>query len=210
MSQRTGSVRLGRQLRRLRLARGLSQRGLARALGLSAHSNLVQYELGRRIPPSDIIAACERLLGDDSGSLRRLRAEALAERAADVEPLAQHTPEDVPAMLPASIADFTGRAAQLRRLATLASPGPAPAVVVVAITGMAGVGKTALAIRFAHEVRGRFPDGQLYLNLGSYGPGAPMSSIKALASLLQDLEGELAAGKQRGDVRRSGRDNQMA
>lgn len=187
MSQRTGSVRLGRQLRRLRLARGLSQRGLARALGLSAHSNLVQYELGRRIPPRDIVDACERLLGDGSGSLRRLLAEALAERAADVESLAQHAPEDAPAMLPASVADFTGRAAQLRRLATLASPGQAPAVVVVAITGMAGVGKTALAIRFAYEVRGQFPDGQLYLNLGGCGPGAPMSSIKALASLLHAL-----------------------
>ncbi len=186
----TGSVRLGKQLRRLRLAQGLSQRGLARALGLSAHSNLVQYELGRRIPPGDIIAACERLLRDDSGTLRRLRAEALAERAGspeDSEPQPLSHGDNIPAMLPASVADFTGRAAQLRRLATLCAPGEAQAVVVTVITGTAGVGKTALAVRFAHQVRGRYPDGQLYINLGGYGPGAPVTALQALANLLHGL-----------------------
>jgi tetratricopeptide (TPR) repeat protein/transcriptional regulator with XRE-family HTH domain len=198
----TAAVRLGRELRRLRLERGLSQRGLVRALGLSAHSNLVQYELGRRIPPGDIVTACERLLGDTAGSLRRLRAEALAELARTGPGQAQPAPAPpapagvergpvptgVPAMLPAAVADFTGRTAQLAQLAALAGADDAPTTVVVtAIAGTAGVGKTALAVRFGHEIRGHFPDGQLYLDLRGYAPTPPLTPSQALAVLLHAL-----------------------
>jgi transcriptional regulator with XRE-family HTH domain len=79
---------LGTELRRIRLARGLSQREVVRRLGLSAHSNLVDYELGRRIPPGDIVAACETLFDVPCGSLERLRYAALAERAARRYPAA--------------------------------------------------------------------------------------------------------------------------
>src|SRR6266566_604184 len=53
---------LGAELRRLRLELGISQRRLTQLIGLSAHSNLGDYERGRRIPPCDIVIACERLL----------------------------------------------------------------------------------------------------------------------------------------------------
>src|SRR3954453_16702687 len=72
---------LGAELRRLRLESGLSQRRLTRLIGLSAHSNLGDYERGRRIPPGDIVVACERLLATEAGYLQRLRARALRERA---------------------------------------------------------------------------------------------------------------------------------
>lgn len=75
------AVRLGIALRLRRLELGLSQRQVVRLLGLSAHSNLGDYERGERIPPGDIVDACEHLLAAEPGSLQSLRREALHERA---------------------------------------------------------------------------------------------------------------------------------
>ena len=77
-----GAVRwLGAELRRLRLELGISQRELTQRIGLSAHSNLGEYERGSRIPPCDIILACERLFPVQPGYLQHLRRQALRERA---------------------------------------------------------------------------------------------------------------------------------
>lgn len=77
-----GAIRwLGTELRRLRLELGISQRELTHMIGLSAHSNLGEYERGSRIPPCDIILACERLFTVQPGYLQALRKEALRERA---------------------------------------------------------------------------------------------------------------------------------
>jgi transcriptional regulator with XRE-family HTH domain len=76
-----GAASLGAGLRSLRRQRGLSQRELTRLIGLSAHSNLAEYEAGRRIPPADIVSDCERVLGVTDGHLQQLRSAALAERA---------------------------------------------------------------------------------------------------------------------------------
>ncbi|GAA4439859.1 AfsR/SARP family transcriptional regulator [Phytohabitans houttuyneae] len=98
----------------------------------------------------------------------------------------QHTP----AQLPADVAAFTGRGDELERLdAILAAPGgtAAAAVVLSAVSGTAGVGKTALAIHWAHQVRGRFPDGQLYVNLRGYDPDQPVTAADALARFLAAL-----------------------
>jgi transcriptional regulator with XRE-family HTH domain len=73
--------RLGAQIRNRRLAQGMSLRALANALGLSGHGTLVDYEYGRRIPPEDLIAGCERIFQITDGALRNLRDKALAERA---------------------------------------------------------------------------------------------------------------------------------
>jgi len=75
------AARLGAELRRLRLDRGLSQRRLTRLIGLSAHSNLGEYERGNRVPPLDIVTACERLLAVPPGHLQQLQEEARRERA---------------------------------------------------------------------------------------------------------------------------------
>ena len=56
-----------------------------------------------------------------------------------------------------------------------------------AIGGTAGVGKTALAVHWAHQVAGQFPDGQLYVNLRGYDPGQPMQPADALAGFLRAL-----------------------
>jgi tetratricopeptide (TPR) repeat protein len=60
-------------------------------------------------------------------------------------------------------------------------------VVISAIAGMAGVGKTALAVHWGHRVRGLFPDGQLYVNLRGFAVEAPTSPMEALVHLLRSL-----------------------
>ncbi len=85
---------------------------------------------------------------------------------------------------------FTGRSAELKALTKLLnrSGDQAPgAVLISAIGGTAGVGKTALAMRWAHQAAGRFPDGQLYVNLRGYDPGQPVSAEDALAGFLRSL-----------------------
>ncbi|MGA5040125.1 BTAD domain-containing putative transcriptional regulator [Streptomyces capoamus] len=101
-------------------------------------------------------------------------------------PAARLTPR--PAQLPAPPAHFTGRADVRRELLRALTEPPAPAPAVVVISGMAGVGKSALALYVAHELRERFTDGQLYVNLHGATPGmTPLTATQALAALLRDL-----------------------
>jgi tetratricopeptide (TPR) repeat protein/transcriptional regulator with XRE-family HTH domain len=78
----------------------------------------------------------------------------------------------IPAQIPADLVSFTGRHEHLRRLSGMLDVPAlsATAVVITTIAGMAGVGKTALAVHWAHRVASRFPDGQLYVNLRGFGP----------------------------------------
>jgi DNA-binding SARP family transcriptional activator/Flp pilus assembly protein TadD len=96
----------------------------------------------------------------------------------------------VPRELPGLVAGFVGRAGELAALTELldrsAEQAPAP-VVISAIGGTAGVGKTALAVQWAHRTADRFPDGQLYVNLRGYDPDRPMPAADALAAFLQAL-----------------------
>src|SRR5207302_9286851 len=96
----------------------------------------------------------------------------------------------VAAQLPAAVADFTGRAGQVAQLDAILAQGTgngAAAVVVSAIGGTAGVGKTALAVYWAHRVRDRFPDGQLYLNLRGHAGTPPLRPVDALTRFLPAL-----------------------
>jgi tetratricopeptide (TPR) repeat protein len=92
----------------------------------------------------------------------------------------------VPRQLPADVTAFTGRAAELEALDGLLED-PGRTVVLSAIAGTPGVGKTALAVHWGHRVARRFPDGQLYLNLRGYDPGAPVSAADAALTLLHAL-----------------------
>ena len=93
----------------------------------------------------------------------------------------------VPAQLPMAVAGFTGRSQELAQLDALLDPATGPAVVISAVSGTAGVGKTALAVHWAHRCRDRFPDGQLYVNLRGYDPDQPVTTANALARLLTAL-----------------------
>ena len=121
--------------------------------------------------------------------------------AADGGAAARERP--VPAQLPADVAAFTGRDVELAELdllltgaagsaETLAAVGrpaisDAAAVPIMVLAGTAGVGKTALAVRWARRAAAAFPDGQLYVNLRGYDPGAPVAPADALAGFLRAL-----------------------
>ncbi|MGW2392764.1 BTAD domain-containing putative transcriptional regulator [Streptomyces lydicamycinicus] len=96
-------------------------------------------------------------------------------------------PSPVPAQLPPDIADFTGRTEPVAHLASAlrgAAGGRAP--VVATLSGLGGVGKTALALHVAHSVRACFPDGQLYVDLQGTGR-APADSGAVLTHFLRAL-----------------------
>jgi DNA-binding SARP family transcriptional activator/tetratricopeptide (TPR) repeat protein len=143
------------------------------------------WRCGRR---GEALAAFDRTrhtladkLGIDPGpELRDLHARLLADDPSLAWPApgatAPATP--VPRQLPAGAGHFAGRDAELKALDQLLdSPGQrGEAVVVTAVRGMAGVGKTALAVHWARTVIDRFPDGQLYANLRGFDPdGAPVT-----------------------------------
>jgi tetratricopeptide (TPR) repeat protein len=94
-----------------------------------------------------------------------------------------------PRQLPRKASGFTGRTAELAQLLELVpDPWRATAVVISAIDGMAGIGKTELAVYAAHRLVDRFPDGQLFIDLHGYTPGlAPVAPAEALDRLLRDL-----------------------
>ncbi|GAA2277427.1 BTAD domain-containing putative transcriptional regulator [Nonomuraea roseoviolacea subsp. roseoviolacea] len=90
----------------------------------------------------------------------------------------------VAAFLPYDIADFAGRSAQLAELCEGASQG----VTISAIDGMAGIGKTALAVHAAHRLAERYPDGRLFIDLHAHTEGQrPLEPAEALEALLRQL-----------------------
>lgn len=96
----------------------------------------------------------------------------------------------VPAQLPADLPRFIGRTAELARLTSLAgeSQHPPEIPVTYVVHGMAGIGKTTLAVHTAHLLAPRFPDGQLYINLRGFDPDADVvDPADALAQFLEAL-----------------------
>ena len=92
-----------------------------------------------------------------------------------------------PAQLPANIGDFVGRADELAAArAALTAPAGASAPVLV-ISGLPGVGKSAFAVRLAHEVRTRYPDGQLFIDLHGYSEHMPLNPARVLSRILPTL-----------------------
>jgi DNA-binding SARP family transcriptional activator/tetratricopeptide (TPR) repeat protein len=124
-------------------------------------------------------------LGVDPGpDLRRLYDEVL--NSSGPRSTRRRREHHRPRQLPTDITRFTGRTADLAVLDTLV-PGAAKPVVIVALDGPGGVGKTALAVHWAHSVKHQFPDGQLYLNLRGHGPGRPLESSMAIETVLRSI-----------------------
>jgi hypothetical protein len=96
-------------------------------------------------------------------------------------------PSHAPAQLPHALPDFVGRNAEIDRLtALLPDDGEqgAGTVPIVALAGTAGVGKTSLAVAWAHRIRNRYPDGQLYVNLRGFEPGgSPLEPVQSAPEL---------------------------
>ena len=105
-------------------------------------------------------------------------------------PIARATNPAAPAMLPLDVYGFTGRTGDLARLNEILArtAGQPTAVPVVAIWGSAGIGKTALAVNWAHRVRHRFPDGQLFADLRGFDPALPpVGHVQTLRRFLDVL-----------------------
>ncbi|GAA3092390.1 AfsR/SARP family transcriptional regulator [Streptosporangium carneum] len=124
-----------------------------------------------------------------SGNLESERPEARQTASVSAPRAPERLPSSyVPRQLPADILRFTGRADQLLELDTLLSEEPrGRALVLSAVAGAAGVGKTALVTHWGHRVASRFPDGQLYINLHGYSQGGLTPPSDALHYLLQGL-----------------------
>jgi tetratricopeptide (TPR) repeat protein/transcriptional regulator with XRE-family HTH domain len=162
-----------------RKALGLTQEALAEMVAVG-RSTVVRWERGESEPLPSIRPKLARAL---KVSVELLESLLTADD--------QRGNTAVPRQLPAAVADFTGRAAELRRLTQIldaAGVGGPGTVVLSAIGGMAGVGKTALALRWAHQAAGRFPDGQLYVNLRGFDPsGTPVTAPEAIRGFLDAL-----------------------
>ena len=140
------------------------------------------YQMGRQ---AEALAEFQRTrallaeqLGVEPGPALRQLHEAMLRGDEDLVP--PSTVVVVPRELPADARLFTGRRDALDFL-------DAGAARVTVICGMGGVGKTTLAVHWAHRAAERFPDGQLYVNLRGYATGRPLSSIEALGLLLRAL-----------------------
>ncbi|WP_412543962.1 BTAD domain-containing putative transcriptional regulator [Longispora sp. K20-0274] len=158
---------------------------------LAAARMLALYRAGRRDDALTAFAEIRRALaGTGPGS----RLDTLHQRILRGDPTldpprvperSQPPDHPAPAQLPPPVPDFTGRYEQLGQLdAWLDGGGP---IVVTTISGVGGVGKTALALHWAHRIRAAFPDGQLYVNLHGYSPTPPIAPIVALTGFLRAL-----------------------
>ncbi|PPK68953.1 tetratricopeptide repeat protein [Actinokineospora auranticolor] len=138
---------------------------------------------------ADIRARLDDELGVEPGlEIQDAHLRVLRDRPAPPPPLPEPVAQRPPAQLPAETPGFVGRAATLAGLDDLLDRvDGSPGVVIVALSGTAGVGKTALALRWAHRARDRFPDGQLAVNLHGYAPGMPLTTQEVLVRFLHAL-----------------------
>jgi tetratricopeptide (TPR) repeat protein len=176
--------RLRRREARREGATPLTYRELALKTGWS-RGVIGEYFVGRVLPPTDRFDTLIRLLGAtpaEQGWLATARDRVEERRrtapggGADAFLSVRQLPPTAPG--------FAGRAGPLAELDRLLAPG----TLVAAVSGTAGIGKTALALHWAHRVAAHFPDGQFYLNLRGFDPaGAPVAPAEAVRTLVEAL-----------------------
>ena len=181
------NIEAGRVLR----PHGHSLRKLAEALGLTQAEREEMERWRRQI---NEVGDAPARAGNPRGQTRPPVEAVLEMPSGEVGRPADHSPphsivppsRPVPAQLPLDIPQFVGRATHLHELDCLLDSNAATSVCV--ITGMPGVGKTALAVRWGHRVRAEFPDGQLYVNLRGFDAAtSPVASADVLLGFLEAL-----------------------
>lgn len=149
---------------------------------------LAYYRCGRQVDAIDLYFDTVHRLHEETGTEPEPRLRALHRSIQRHDPsLAPPRPAVFdgppgPDRLPASVAEFTGRARELAELTDSAAGGGE----VIAIEGMPGIGKSALAVKLAHDLAEQFPDARLHLHLRAHDPRRPPeTSAAALAELLR-------------------------
>src|SRR5262249_3329697 len=158
----------GQLLAGFRLGRGLSQDELADRSGMSVRGirGLERGQVARPRWASVSLLADALALSDPERTAFNEAAAGLDGEAGRMEERPARMLVS-PSQLPPDIEEFTGREGALERLRVRVAdrPSESTAVVITGAVGKAGVGKTALAVHAAHQLRPAFPDGQLYVNL---------------------------------------------
>lgn len=159
---------LRRREARRRTGTPLTYRELAARAGWS-HGIIGEYVSGRVLPPADRFDELVRLLGADPAEQGVL---ATARDRVEENRRQAPTGSPVPRQLPADVPVLAGRTAILAALdARLSHAQRSGRSAVITLTGMAGVGKSTLAVHWARRIVDRFPDGQIFLNLRGFDPG---------------------------------------
>ncbi|MBW8481824.1 tetratricopeptide repeat protein [Actinomadura parmotrematis] len=182
---------LAERLRLLQEVSGRGVRALARDAGLSS-SSLSRYLSGQTVPPWSAVLDLCRLVKRDPRPLRAVWERASSPLPAPPKASRQVERQVPPAGvwapprndLPRDAPDFTGREVELAAVLAAVKSGR-----VVAVDGMAGVGKTCLAVHAAHRLAGEYPDAQLYVDLHGFTEGRePLGPDPALRMLLTALD----------------------
>ncbi|GHJ15486.1 ATP-binding protein [Micromonospora sp. AKA38] len=154
---------------------------------------LTVFERGRQVLADELGVDPNAELRDLHTAILRGNSDRPQERSGD-SPGGREEPESSgvtagrkPCLLPHTPHEFTGRTAELQVLRTAATESGTSALTISAIDGMGGVGKTTLAVRLAHEIAEKFPDGQFFVDLLGFTSGKdPLTPGQALAVLLRD------------------------
>lgn len=179
--ERSPGTELAERLRRIWDLSGRSLRALATDAALSS-SSLSRYVAGQTVPPWEAVVALCRVVRRDPRPLRPLWEE--ARRSAGAAPPQRAAARSPRNDLPSDVADFTGRATELEQVLRHVAESKA-----VVLDGMAGVGKTSLAVHAAHRLAGDFPGGRLYIDLHGFTPDfEPVDPAEALRTLLIALD----------------------
>ncbi|MBB4968173.1 AfsR/SARP family transcriptional regulator [Saccharothrix violaceirubra] len=125
---------------------------------------------------------------DPSTELDRLHQRLLTKYTVDPGPTSRPAPDTRTYRFPREVSAFAGRSAQLDRLDSFLAASHAPqGMPLVTLHGMPGVGKTELAVHWAHRRRADFPDGMVLLDMGGHGGGEPVTPDNAISLLLGRL-----------------------